>query len=161
MVSKKASPSPIPTVSFRTTLSAFGNNTGIEVPQSLIEQLGAGQRPPVLVDVNGHQFRSTVGVMKGKHLVGVSSAIRTATGLRGGDAIDVTLTLATTPREVDVPADFAAALAAAPGAAEFFAGLSNSLQRYHIDTINGAKTDETRQRRIEKSVALFVEGKQR
>lgn len=160
MAAKKTT-SGAPSVSFSTTLSSFGNNTGIEVPPAVIEQLGAGQRPPVLVDVNGHQFRSTVGVMKGKHLVGVSSAIRKETGLQGGDTIDVTLTLATTPREVDVPADFAAALAGAPGASEFFGSLSNSLQRYHVDSITGAKTDETRQRRIEKSVTLFLAGKQR
>jgi uncharacterized protein YdeI (YjbR/CyaY-like superfamily) len=73
----------------------------------------------------------------------------------------VVLTVADTPREVDVPADFAAALAAEEGAAGFFEKLSNSLQRYHVDTINGAKTAETRQRRIEKAVALFREGKQR
>ena len=30
---------------------------------------------------------------------------------------------------------------------------SASLQRYHVDNVNGAKTDETRQRRIEKAVA--------
>lgn len=161
MATKKDSAAGAPSVSFSTTLSSFGNNTGIEVPPALIEQLGAGQRPPVLVDVNGYQYRSTVGVMKGKHLVGVSSAIRKETGLQGGDTIDVTLTLATAPREVDVPPDFAAALAGAAGAAEFFASLSNSLQRYHVDSVNGAKSDETRQRRIEKSVALFVAGKQR
>lgn len=148
-------------VSFATTLSQFGNNTGIEVPPALIEQLGAGQRPPVLVDVNGYQFRSTVGVMSGKHLIGVSAAIRKETGLQGGDSIAVTLTLATAPREVDLPADFAAALDAAPGARAFFDGLSNSLQRYHVDNVKGAKTDDTRQRRIEKSVGLFLAGKQR
>ncbi len=148
-------------VSFTTTLSQFGNNTGIEVPPALIEQLGAGQRPPVQVTVNGHQFRSTVGVMKGKHLVGVSAAIRKETGMQGGDAIEVVLTLATAPREVDMPADFATALDAQPAARQFFDGLSNSLQRYHVDNVNGAKTDETRQRRIEKSVGLFLEGKQR
>ena len=60
-----------------------------------------------------------------------------------------------------MPADFAAALDAAPGARAFFDGLSNSLQRYHVDNVKGAKTDETRQRRIEKSVALFLAGKQR
>ena len=76
-------------------------------------------------------------------------------------AIRVTLTVADTPREVAVPADLAAALAAEPACADFFATLSNSLQRYHVDTINGAKTDETRQRRIEKSLALFREGKKR
>jgi hypothetical protein len=154
-------PATSPSVSFSTTLSQFGNNTGIEVPPALVEQLGAGQRPPVVVTVNGHEFRSTVGVMSGKHLVGVSAAIRKETGLKGGDAIDVTLTLATAPREVDMPADFAAALDAAPGARAFFDGLSNSLQRYHVDNVNGAKTDDTRQRRIEKSVGLFLAGKQR
>jgi hypothetical protein len=74
---------------------------------------------------------------------GISAAVRAATGLRGGDPVDVTLTLATTPREVDVPADLAAALSAAPGTADFFATLSNSVQRFHIDTVNGAKTPET------------------
>jgi hypothetical protein len=154
-------PAASPSVSFATTLSQFGNNTGIEVPPALIDELGAGQRPPVLVDLNGYQFRSTVGVMSGKHLVGVSAAIRKETGLKGGDDITVTLTLATAPREVDMPADFASVLDAAPGARAFFDGLSSSLQRYHVDNVNGAKTDETRQRRIEKSVALFLAGKQR
>ena len=148
-------------IEFDTTLSSFGNNTGIEVPKELIEQLGAGQRPPVLVNVNGFEFRTTVGVMSGKHLVGVTAATRKATGLAGGDAIHVVLTLATAPREVSVPDDFAAAMAANPPTADFFAGLSNSVQRFHIDNVNGAKTDDTRQRRIEKAIALVLAGKQR
>jgi uncharacterized protein YdeI (YjbR/CyaY-like superfamily) len=60
-----------------------------------------------------------------------------------------------------VPADLAEALAGDPEAAAFFERLSNSLQRYHIDSINGAKTAETRGRRIEKAVALFREGRKR
>ena len=40
-------------------------------------------------------------------------------------------------------------------------GLSNSLQRYHIDNIEGAKTAETRARRIDKAIGLFVAGKAR
>ncbi len=148
-------------ISFSTTLSAIGNNTGIVVPADVIEKLGAGKRPPVEVDVNGHVYRTTVGVMSDQHLVGVSAAIRKLTGLSGGDPINVTLTVADTPRAVDVPDDFAAALTAGPGARAFFDGLSNSLQRYHIDNVNGAKTDDTRRRRIEKAVTLFVAGKQR
>jgi hypothetical protein len=146
---------------FEATVASSGNNTGIVVPPEVIEQLGAGKRPPVLVEVNGYEYRSTAAVMGGKHMIGISAAVRAATGLKGGDPIRVVLTVADTPREVDVPADFAAALAAAEGTAAFFAGLSNSLQRYHVDTINGAKTAETRQRRIEKAVGLFREGKQR
>jgi uncharacterized protein YdeI (YjbR/CyaY-like superfamily) len=65
------------------------------------------------------------------------------------------------PREVDQPADFAAALAADPAAGAFFGQLSNSLQRYHVDKVNGAKTSDTRQRRIDKAIALFQQGRQR
>ena len=41
----------------------------------------------------------------------------------------------------------------------FFAKLSSSLQRYHVDNINAAKTAETRQRRIDKAISLFRQGK--
>jgi antitoxin component of MazEF toxin-antitoxin module len=146
---------------FETTVAATGNNTGIVVPAEVIEQLGAGKRPGVLVDVNGYEYRSTVATMGGRQMIGISAAVRQATGLQGGDPIRVTLTVADTPREVDVPADFAEALAADGRAGAFFATLSNSLQRYHVDTVNGAKTPETRQRRIEKAVDLFREGKKR
>jgi hypothetical protein len=146
---------------FETTVAATGNNTGIVVPDEVIAQLSAGKRPAVVVDVNGYEYRSTVAVMGGKYMIGISAAVRQATGLAGGDPIRVTLTVADTPREVDVPPDFAEALAADQAAGAFFATLSNSLQRYHVDNVTSAKTPETRQRRIEKAVALFVEGRQR
>ena len=147
-------------VSFRTTLSSFGNNTGIEVPPELIEELGGGKRPGVMVDVNGYRYQNTVGVMGGKYLVPVSAAVRKETGLAGGDPIEVTLTVAEGPRPVEMPDDLAAALAEA-GVRPFFDALSNSLQRYHVDTVTSAKTDETRQRRIAKAVDLFRQGKKR
>jgi Bacteriocin-protection, YdeI or OmpD-Associated/Domain of unknown function (DUF1905) len=146
---------------FETTLTASGNNTGIVVPDSVIEDLAAGRRPPVLVDVNGYQYRSTVAAMGGQYLVGVSAAVRAATGLKGGDPIRVSLTVADTPRVVNVPADFSAALEANGAARQFFDSLSNSLQRYHVDNVNAAKTPETRERRISKAVTLFLEGKKR
>jgi hypothetical protein len=149
------------TASFETTLLANGNNTGIEVPDDVIAALGAGKRPPVHVEVGGYAFQTTVGVMGGRSLIPVSAAIRKESGLTAGDRLTVTLTVADAPREVLVPDDLAAALAAEPACAEFFGSLSNSLQRYHVDQINDAKTPETRQRRVEKSLALFREGKKR
>jgi hypothetical protein len=146
-------------VAFATTVAATGNNTGIVVPGQLIERLGAGRRPAVIVNVNGYEYRNTVAVMGGKYLISISAAVRKESGIKGGDPIHVTLTLADTPREVAVPDDFAAALSADAAAGAFFAKLSNSLQRYHVDNINGAKTAETRQRRIEKAISLFREGK--
>lgn len=67
----------------------------------------------------------------------------------------MSLTVAGGPREVDVPEDFAATMAAVGGARGFFDGLSNSPQRYHLDQINGAKAVDTRRRRIEKPIELF------
>ena len=148
-------------VTFATTLSASGNNTGIEVPEEIVEGLGRGKRPPVVVTVNGHEYRSTVAVMGGRYLIGVSAAVRAATGLKGGDPISVNLKVADTPREVEVPTDFAAAMDEHAPAREFFDQLSNSTQRYHVDNLNAAKSPDTRQRRIDKSVALFLAGKQR
>jgi len=148
-------------VTFETTVTATGKNTGIIVPDELIDQLGAGNRPPLVVDLNGYEYRNTVGVMGGNRMISISSAVREATGLKGGDPVTVRLRVADAPREVNIPPDLAAALTADKGAAAFFAKLSNSMQRYHIDNINAAKTDETRQRRIDKAVSLFRDGKQR
>jgi Bacteriocin-protection, YdeI or OmpD-Associated/Domain of unknown function (DUF1905) len=147
--------------SFDTTVAATGNNTGIVVPEEVIEQLAAGRRPPVLVSLNGYEYRNTVGVMGGNHMISISAAVRKATGLKGGDPVHVTLTVADSPREVTIPADFAAALAADEQAGVFFGKLSNSLQRYHIDTITTAKSADTRARRIDKAIALFRAGQQR
>lgn len=148
-------------VEFDGVVTATGNNTGIVVPDALIERLGAGRRPAVVVNVNGYEYQNTVGVMGGRHLISISAAVRKDTGLKAGDPISVVLTLAGSPREVSVPDDFAAALAADQVAGPFFAQLSNSLQRYHVDSINAAKAPETRRRRIEKAVSLFQQGKQR
>ena len=148
-------------VTFETTVAASGNNTGIVVPDEVIEQLAAGKRPPVLVSVNGYEYRNTVAVMGGRHMISISAAVRNATGLKGGDPIRVRLTVADTARQVDVPADFAAALAADERARTFFGKLSNSMQRYHVDNINAAKSADTRQRRIDKAIGLFLDGKQR
>ena len=148
-------------VTFETTLAGSGGKTGIVVPEHALQELGAGKRPPVHVDLNGYEYRSTVAVMGSQYMIGVSAEVRAATGLAAGDGLRVTLTVADTPREVDVPPELAAALAADPEAGAFFATLSNSLQRYHADNVNGAKTAGTRQRRVDKALELFRSGKKR
>jgi hypothetical protein len=146
---------------FDAVISGSATKTGIVVPEAIIAELGAGKRPPLHVTVNGYQYRTTVAVMGGRYLLGVNADVRAATGLKAGDAVRVTLTVADLPREVVIPDDFADRLSNDDPARTFFAALSNSLQRYHIDTINAARTAETRQRRIDKAIALFHEGKKR
>src|SRR4051794_4349715 len=93
-------------VTFETRVAANGNNTGIVVPEDAIAELAAGKRPPVVVNVNGYEYRNTVAVMSGKYMIGISATIRKATGLKAADPITVTLRVADSPREVDIPDDF-------------------------------------------------------
>ena len=99
--------------------------------------------------------------MGGKRMFSVSAAVRAATGLEGGDVIHVKLTVATEPPTFVVPGDLERAFKSNRQARAFFDTLSNSLQRYHVDNINGAKTDETRRRRVDKAIELFLAGKKR
>jgi hypothetical protein len=147
---------------FRTTVRQSGKTTtGIQVPDEVVEALGSGKRPAVKVTVNGYTYRSTVAVLGGGYMVGVSAEHRAGAGVAGGDEVDVDIELDTAPREVAVPADFAAALDAEPAARRTFDGLSYSNKSWHVLQVDGAKTDETRQRRIAKSVAALKEGRVR
>ena len=81
--------------------------------------------------------------------------------MRAGDELDVVIALDSAPREVVVPADFAAALAASPEASRFYERLGYSDRRAHVLSIEGARTQETRQRRIDRAVERFLAGKAR
>jgi uncharacterized protein DUF1905/bacteriocin resistance YdeI/OmpD-like protein len=139
---------------FRTTIRQSGKTaTGIALPPEIVEALGKGKRPPVRVTINGHTYRSTVAVMGGEFMVGVSAEQRANAGVAGGDEVDVDIELDTEPREVTVPPDFAEALEVALDAKRAFEGLSYSNRLRHVLSIEQAKTAETRQRRIVKAVA--------
>ena len=144
---------------FNTTIRQNGNNTGIEVPNEIVESLGAGKKPPVKMTLNGYTYRSSIAVMDGKFMVSLSAENRKNAGVKGGDTLDVDIVVDTEKREIAVPTDLQAALDADPQAKAFFEKMSYSNKRRHVEPIEAAKAPETRQRRIEKSVALFHEGK--
>jgi Bacteriocin-protection, YdeI or OmpD-Associated/Domain of unknown function (DUF1905) len=147
---------------FRTSILQSGRTaTGIQVPDEVIEALGSGKRPAVKVTVNGYTYRSTVAVMGGASMISLSAEHRAAAGVAGGEEVDVDIELDTAPREVSVPADLAAALDAEPEARRTFDGLSYSNKSWHVLQVEGAKTEETRQRRIAKSVDILKQGRAR
>jgi hypothetical protein len=148
---------------FKTTLKqAEGSTaTGIVIPDEVLAALGAGKKPQVKMVVNGYAYRSTVATINGAYMVGFSADHRAASGIKGGDRIEVSIELDTEPRTVELPADFQAALDADAQARATFDKLSNSLKSYHVSQVTGAKTEETRQRRIEKSIATLHVGKPR
>jgi hypothetical protein len=149
-------------VRFRTTILQAGKTAaGIRIPDEVVESLGAGKRPPVRVTINGYTYRNTVAVMGGEYMVGVSNEHRQAYGIDGGDEVDVDIELYTAPREVTVPPELQAALDANPAARATFDKLSYSNKSWHALQVTGTKNEETRQRRIEKSIAALAEGRVR
>jgi hypothetical protein len=138
-------------VTLHTTLVATGGTTtGIEVPEDVVLAFGRGKRVPVAVTINGHTYRGSVAAYRGGYWMGVSAENRAAAGVRAGEPVEVELTVDDAPRTVDVPADLAAALAAAgAGVGEAWAALSYSQQRAHVLAVEGAKTEATRTRRID------------
>jgi hypothetical protein len=150
------------TMRFTTTLRQEGKTaTGIEVPAEVVEAMGKGKRPPVTVTINGHTYRSTVAAYGDVYMLPVAAEHRTAAGVEAWQEIEVDVELDEAPREVLPPDDFAAALDGEPTARTMFDGLSNSNKKWHVLNIEGAKSPETRQRRIEKSVEMLREGRAR
>jgi hypothetical protein len=134
---------------FITTLIGHGGTTtGLDVPEAIVAALGGGKKPKVHVTINGYTYRSSVAVMGGRFLVGVSAEHRAGAGVAAGDEVTVELRLDTDPRVVEVPADLAAALAEHPALKAKFDTLSYSHQRQHVLAVEAAKAAETRARRV-------------
>lgn len=148
-----------PPVRYETTLFQTVNNTGVPVPPEVLERLGGGKRPAVLVTVNGYAYRSTVASMGGQFLISFSADKRRETGLAGGEPIVVDLELDTGPRTVEVPVDLAAALDEA-GLRRAFDGLAPSHRKAHVTAVEGAKAEATRARRVAAAVASLADKEQ-
>jgi hypothetical protein len=88
-----------PSVAFDAVIAGSPTKTGIPVPNEVLDQLDAGQRPAVVVTLDGYTYQTSVGVMGGQHLVPVSAAIREATGVAAGSHVQVTLALAAGPSQ--------------------------------------------------------------
>jgi hypothetical protein len=145
---------------FRSTVLLEGRTaTGIEVPAEVVDGLGSSRRPAVVVTIGTYSYRSSIAPRGGVFLLPVSAEVRSGAGIAAGDEVDVEVALDTAPREVTVPGDFAAALAADVAARTFFDALSYSNRLRHVSAIEDAKTPETRQRRIDKAIGALREGR--
>jgi hypothetical protein len=145
---------------FHTTILQTGKTAcGIEVPPEVVEGLGAGKKPPVKVTINGFTYRSSIAVMGGKFMVGVSAENRAGAGVEGGDSADIEIVVDTEPREVEVPEDLAAALSKEQAAQKFFEGLSYSKKSWFVLWITGTKNPDTRQKRLNEAIEMLKAGK--
>ena len=142
---------------FTTTLEAAGgNNVGIVVPEDIVASFDRGRRVPVLVTIDGgYSYRNTISSMGGRFLISFNAETRKATGRGAGDEVTVQLEADDAPRTVEVPEALASELAADPAAAAAWDALSYSKQRAHAEPIAAAKGEDTRTRRVAKTMAAL------
>ena len=145
---------------FHTDVELGGKTaTGIPVPASVVDALGGGGRPKVLVTINGHTYPSSVARRGDRYLIALSAENRGAAGVQAGDEVEVDLVLDTGSRESEIPEDLEAALADAPDARERFDALTPTQRGYFATSVTEAKKPETRARRVEKAIASLRAGR--
>ena len=148
-ISKDANKKSKP-ITFHTTILQTGKNTaGIQVPDEIIEKLGAGKQPLVSVTINKYMYRSAVAVMGGKYMISFNPEHRKAAGVQGGEETNVTLELDLEPRTVEIPTDLKDALIKA-NALDAFEKSAPSMKKEYVRQVQEAKAQETRERRITK-----------
>jgi hypothetical protein len=146
-------------MNFRTTVLQAGKTaTGLRIPDALVEALGSGKRPKVVVTVAGYRYRTTVAPMGGQYLVPLSAEHRTAAGVAAGDEVEVAIELDQAPRVVELPEDLAAELSRDARASKYFDGLAYSHRKEWVRWICEAKRPETRRTRLDRTMAALRAG---
>ena len=142
-------------LTLRTVLVAAGPAAAIELTDAEVERLGGGKRAAVVVTIGGTSERLRLAVMGGRNLIGLRREVRERMAVAAGSEVDVRIDLDVAPREVTVPDDLAAALAAA-GRRDAFDRLAYTHRKEHVAAVTDAKRPETRARRIAATVAALA-----
>jgi len=140
-----------------TLMAARGGGCLVELPETVIAALG-GARVRVTGALNGVAFSSnTMAMGGGRVCLGVHKATRQAAGKSVGDEVTIELERDNAPRQLEVPPDLSAALAADDLALAVFERLSFSHRREHANYVAEAKRPETRSKRIEETLKRLRE----
>lgn len=145
---------------FEGTLEpARGGGAFVSLPAEVLAGLGGGTRLRVRGTLNGVGFRSsTMPTGGGAACLGVHRATREAAGAAFGDTVVVEIEVDDAPREAELPAELAGALASEPSLRAAFEGLAPSRRRELASSVAEAKREDTRARRVVRIVEQLRAG---
>jgi hypothetical protein len=127
-----------------------------------VAEVGQGRkRFPVVLTANGRTWRGSVASMGGEFLIGLSKQARADAGLEIGDVVALTVAPDEAPREVEVPAALAEALAGDPVAGAAYEKLAYTHRKEFARWVDEAKREETRSRRVAQALEMLREGRTR
>jgi bacteriocin resistance YdeI/OmpD-like protein/uncharacterized protein DUF1905 len=135
--------------------NAGGGGAFVEVPFDVEAAFGS-KRPKVKALIEGVPYRGLLVRMGTEcHLLLVLKSIREQTGKTFGDEIKVSVEPDLEERVVTVPAELKRLFRSEKEAKSAFDKLSYTHQREYVTWITEAKKDETRQRRIVKTIGML------
>ena len=135
--------------------NAGGGGAFVEVPFDVEEAFGS-KKPKVKALIEGVPYRGTLVRMGTEcHLLLVLKSIREQIDRTFGDEIKVTVEADAEERVVTVPAELKRAFKSEKEAKAAFEKLSYTHQKEYAAWINEAKKEETRQKRIAKTIEML------
>ena len=139
--------------------NAGGGGGFVEIPFDVEEAFGS-KRPKVRALIEGVPYRGTLVRMGGeRHMLLILKGIREQVGKTFGDEVKIVLEADTEPRVVAVPPDLMKELKKNKDAKAFFDKLAYTHRREYVRWIEEAKREETRARRVTKTIELLMKGK--
>ena len=138
--------------------NAGGGGAFVEIPFD-VERIFGSKRPKVKAKIEGVPYRGLLTRMGGPgHMLIILKGIREQIGKTFGDEIKVSVELDVEERVVTVPAELKRAFKENPKAKAVFEKLSFTHQKEYVTWIDDAKKEETRTRRISKTMEMLVKG---
>lgn len=153
---------PDQTFEFELVIEVGRGGGALVVPPLDVESVwGTRGRVPVVATFDGHGYRGSLAPMAGRHVLGMTKALRSATGKDVGDRVAVTLRRDHDERTVETPPELAAALDGDAEAGRRFEALSYTHRKEFATWVGEAKRQDTRDRRAAKAVAMIRAGETR
>src|SRR5579863_858089 len=158
------------------TVKILGREIGavaaVAPPFDVVEVFGTRARVPVRGTINGYPFRSSLMPMgdclQGKgtsptptssHMMPVCKALRDGAGVKPGDTVSVVMERDEGERIVEAPPLLKKQMAKSKTAQANWEKLSFTNKKEIARSINSAKQEETRQRRLAKAMDILKTGK--
>jgi hypothetical protein len=138
--------------------AGVGGNGYVFFPYDTKAEFGTRGIVPVRATFDGVEYRgSLVKYGDPQHMMPVLKAISEKIGKKAGDTIDVVIWKDEEERTVEVPPEFAK-LMKKEGVLATFEKLSYTNRKEYCRWITGAKREETRAARLEKSIKMLKKG---
>jgi hypothetical protein len=138
---------------------AGGGGAYVTIPFD-VEQTFGKKRLKVKATIDGEPYRgSLVRMGNPRHMLIVLKDIRKKIGKSFGDEVTIELEEDLEPRQVELPADLQLALQTDPKAQAIFNRLAYTHQKEYVRWITEAKRQQTRQKRIQQTIAMLIRGK--